>query len=135
MSVRTFVLSVAATTVIAPFALIGPAAAVEGDPVKGEEVYAQCIGCHDFKENKVGPKHCGVVGRAAASVPDYNYSSAMQESEITWTEEELHEFLKSPFTYVSGTMMGFVGLYDEQERADVIAYIQKVSEDPAVCGE
>ncbi len=135
MSVRSQIYAFTAVLAFAVGPLATPAVAVEGDADRGEELYAVCAGCHDLKENKIGPKHCGVVDRPAASVPDFTYSSAMEESGIVWTDEELHAFLTSPFTYVSGTMMGFVGMYDEQERADVIAYMRKFSADPELCGE
>src|SRR4051812_16164470 len=56
------------------------AEALAGDPVKGKEIYVECAGCHDLKENRIGPRHCGVVGRKAASLPDFpGYSQAMKE--------------------------------------------------------
>lgn len=107
--------------------------APKGDAAKGKELYAQCAGCHSLTENSVGPKHCGVVGRMAGSVPDYAYSEAMKQSGLTWDAKTLDEFLTAPISYVNGTKMGFAGLSDPTQRADVIAYLQQASGDASVC--
>jgi len=105
----------------------------KGDPVHGKELYQQCAGCHELQKNSVGPHHCGLIGRAAGSVPDYDYSEAMKASGITWTPEKLDEFLTSPIAYVNGTKMGFAGFADAKDRADVISYLAQANNDPAVC--
>jgi cytochrome c len=106
---------------------------LKGDATKGEALYAQCAGCHKLQENFTGPKHCGVVGRAAGTVPDFAYSEAMKGSGLTWDAKTLDEFLTSPISYVPGTMMGFAGFQNAQDRADVIAYLQRAGSDPATC--
>lgn len=107
--------------------------AVKGDAARGEELYAQCADCHKLQVNSVGPMHCGLIGRAAGSVPDFNYSEAMKSSELVWDAKTLDEFLTSPISYVVGTNMGFVGLANPADRADVVAYLQRVASDPAIC--
>ncbi len=72
--------------------------------------------CHKLTENFVGPHHCGLIGRTAGSVPDFEYSEAMKASGITWTPKTLDEFLTSPIAYVSGTKMGFAG-FESRERS------------------
>jgi cytochrome c len=119
----------AATALLAACSGGGP----KGDAARGEALYAQCAGCHKLQENFTGPKHCGVVGRKAGSVPDFAYSEAMKTSGLTWDAKTLDEFLTSPISYVPGTMMGFAGLPDPQERADVIAYLQSASGNAATC--
>jgi cytochrome c len=110
-------------------------AAAKGDPARGEEIYAECSGCHDLKENRIGPKHCGVVGRKAASVADYpSYSEPMRDSEIVWDVTKLDEFLQAPLSYVPGTAMGYAGLYEEKDRADLIAYLAQATADSKLCG-
>ncbi|HWK50913.1 MAG TPA: c-type cytochrome [Steroidobacter sp.] len=108
-------------------------AAVTGDPVRGEELYQQCAACHQLQANAAGPMHCRLFGRAAGTVPDFEYSQAMRESGLVWNAETLDEFLTSPFTYVSGTKMGFAGFSESADRADVIAYLQRANNDPATC--
>lgn len=111
-----------------------PRVTVTGDPRRGDELYAeQCKGCHELHETLVGPKHCGVFRRRAGSVPDYAYSDVMKQSGIIWDATHLDDFLKSPFTYLNGTNMGYAGLDDEKDRADLIAYLREAL-DPNVCG-
>jgi cytochrome c len=107
--------------------------AVKGDPVHGKELYEECAGCHELQTNKVGPMHCGLFGRPAGTVPGFVYSEAMRTSGIVWDAQKLDEFLTSPIDYVNGTLMGFVGFFDPTDRADVIAYLYQVNNDPAVC--
>ncbi|HEX6144692.1 MAG TPA: cytochrome c family protein [Geminicoccaceae bacterium] len=109
--------------------LLGAGAAqAEGDAEAGEKVFNKCKACHNAEEakNKIGPHLVGVVGREAGSVEDYRYSSAMEESGITWDEETLSAYLADPRGYVKGTKMAFAGLKKEEEVADVIAYLQSV---------
>jgi cytochrome c len=105
----------------------------QGDPILGKQVYAQCAGCHQLQQNAGGPMHCGVVGRAAGSVANYQYSEAMKDSGLVWDEKTLDEFLVAPIAFVHGTKMGFAGLGDATDRANVIAYLRDVGRDPAVC--
>jgi cytochrome c len=111
----------------------GETAAVTGNATHGKELYAQCQACHKLTENFVGPHHCGLLGRAAGSVPDFEYSEAMKASGITWTPKTLDEFLTSPIAYVSGTKMGFAGFDVASDRADVIAWLVQANADPATC--
>ncbi len=108
-------------------------AAVRGNAAHGKELYTQCQACHKLAENFVGPHHCGVIGRAAGSVPDFEYSEAMKAAGVTWTPKTLDEFLTSPIAYVSGTKMGFAGFDSASDRADVIAWLVQANADPAVC--
>jgi cytochrome c len=95
---------------------------LHGDPVHGKTVYQACTGCHTLDENDVGPKHRGVVGRVAGSVPDYPYSSALKNSHLVWTEANLDRWLSNPQALVPGAKM-FFSLSDPKDRADVIAYL------------
>lgn len=124
-------LGFAAALFVAP---VSAFAAAKGDPAAGKVMYTECEGCHSLKENKVGPRHCGVVGRKAGSVADYpNYSHEMKDSGLTWDVKTLSEFLAEPFSYVSGTRMGYIGISDEQSRLDLIAYLEEQSKDPNIC--
>lgn len=98
------------------------------DPVAGEKIYQRCMACHSFTENRTGPKHCGLFGRKAGSVSGFNYSDAMRNSGITWNDESLDAFLKSPLKNIPGTIMGYAGVKDNQERLDLIAYLKKASQ-------
>ena len=95
-----------------------------GDPVHGEQVYHRCQGCHSIDRNRIGPMHKGLFGRKAGSVPDFDYSDAMKNSGIVWTEVTLDQFLQGPRKMVPGTKMTFVGIPKPQDRADLIAYLE-----------
>ena len=107
-------------------ALAGPASAVglTGDPARGEQLYEACTDCHSLDKNDVGPRHRGVFGRKAGSLPDYNYSDALKSSNIIWNEETLDKWLTDPQAFVPGVRM-FFHLDNAQDRADVIAYLKE----------
>jgi len=100
-------------------------AAGPGDAVRGQAVYERCLACHAIAYDRTGPRHCGLFGRRAGSVPGFAYSDAMKRSGIVWNEQTLDMFLKSPMTAVPGTSMGYAGIADPQERADLIAYLKQ----------
>jgi len=108
---------------------IGPCAAAgtAGDPGRGEQIYHRCQGCHSIDRNRVGPMHKGLFGRKAGSVPGFDYSQAMKESGIVWSEQTLDLFLQGPRKMVPGTKMTFAGVPDAQERADLIAYLKEAT--------
>jgi cytochrome c len=114
--------------------LILVAALTAGDPAAGEAVYSRCLACHSLEVNRTGPKHCGVVGRRAGSVPGFDYSPAMKRSKLTWNERTLERFLADPLKTVPGTAMTYAGVPDAKERADLIAYLKQEST-AARCGK
>ncbi|HKX08753.1 MAG TPA: cytochrome c family protein [Stellaceae bacterium] len=113
---------------LAVTALIVPAAhAVTGDPVRGAQIYQRCQLCHSIEHDLVGPRHIGLFGRKAGSIAGYPYSTAMKISGIVWSEDTLNKFLSGPQAFVPGTRMTFTGLPNEQDRADVIAYLKEAT--------
>ena len=99
----------------------------------GGEIYQRCVACHALAQNRVGPRHCGLFGRKAGTVPNYPYSGAMKKHGVTWNEETLDRFIENPLKTVPGTKMGYAGVKDPQERADLIAYLKQASSDPKTC--
>jgi len=93
-----------------------------GDAARGQGLYQACSGCHSIDENDVGPRHRGVLGRRAGSLPDYAYSKALRDSQIVWDAPTLDRWLTGPQALVPGTKM-FFSLPDAQMRADIIAYL------------
>jgi cytochrome c len=96
------------------------------DAKKGEELYGRCLACHALEQDRVGPRHCGLVGRQAGSVKDFEYSPAMKRSGLVWTEKNLDRFLANPTKAVPGTTMTYAGIPDPRERADLIAYLRTI---------
>ena len=95
------------------------------DPAHGEQVYVRCIACHALASDRVGPRHCGLLGRRAGSVPGFNYSPAMKKSKLTWDEKTLDRFLAKPMKVVPGTAMTYDGVPDPKDRTDLIAYLRE----------
>ena len=102
----------------------------------GEGIVVRCQGCHDLTEantNRVGPGLYEVVGRPIAAHEGFSYSQALMElaaADGEWSYDELDHFLESPSGFAPGTTMGFAGLPNPQERADLIAYLRELSADP-----
>jgi cytochrome c len=99
------------------------AARAAGDAGRGEALYEGCQDCHSLDKNEVGPRHRGVYGRKAGSLPDYSYSDALKNSNIVWDENTLGQWLADPQKFLPGTKM-FYHLDNEQDRADVIEFLK-----------
>lgn len=108
-----------------------PGALAAPDAQRGEAVYARCLACHALTFDRVGPRHCGLLGRRAGSVPGFGYSPAMKQARIVWNEPSLERFLAAPTKVIPGTTMTYDGVPDRQERADLIAYLRQVDRTPA----
>jgi cytochrome c len=107
------------------------ALAAGGDSKAGETIYSRCGACHALEYDRTGPRNCGLLGRRAGSVPGFEYSEAMRRSRIVWSEATLDRFLADPLGAVPGTTMGYAGVRDRKERADLIAYLAKASRSPS----
>lgn len=105
--------------------LVPVVARADGDPAAGKTAFNKCAICHSIKEgeNKIGPSLYGVVGRPSHSEPGYAYSEAMKKYDVTWDADALNAYLVDPRKVVPGTKMIFLGLKDETERNNVIAYL------------
>ncbi len=120
-----------AATALGAAAMAGGAAAAAPDVVRGEQVYVRCMACHALAYDRVGPRHCGLLGRRAGSVPGFAYSPAMKSAKLVWDEKTLDLFLKSPTKLVPGTFMTYDGVSKPQERQDLIAYLKKAGQSDA----
>ena len=104
-----------------------------GDISHGEKVFKKCSACHLINkggENKIGPGLYGIIGRKVASKQDYKYSKALVEYKKNWSFEELNGFLIKPQKWIKGTKMAYAGLRKEKDRASVILYLNKYSDNP-----
>jgi cytochrome c len=101
-----------------------------GDPARGAKIYERCGACHSIDRDRTGPRHAGLFGRRAGSVPGFPYSPAMKKAGangLVWNETTLDQFLKAPTKFVHGTRMGYAGIPDDQERADLIAFLKQAT--------
>jgi cytochrome c len=108
------------------------AAQSAGDPKRGEEIYSRCLACHALESDRVGPHHCGVIGRRAGSVAGFDYSPAMKRAKLVWDAKSLDRFIADPARTVPGTTMTYAGVKDAKERADLIAWLAAAAHSP-VC--
>lgn len=100
---------------------------------KGQTAAKQCAACHTFEKggpNRVGPNLYGIVGEKRGEGRGFNFSAAMKSKGGNWTYDELNKFLANPRGYVPGTNMTFAGLSRAGQRADVIAYLRTLSDNP-----
>ena len=100
---------------------------------EGAKIFKKCAACHSITEggaNKIGPALWGVLGRPAGSVLGYKYSKAMAAHGKNWALEEMNGFLTKPKDWLKGTKMTFTGLKNEKDRAAVILYMNKNTDNP-----
>jgi cytochrome c len=101
---------------------------------RGQTSAQKCAGCHTFDKggrNLVGPNLWGVIGRKKASEGGFNYSAALKAMPGEWTISDLNAFIASPKGMVPGTAMTFDGVPRAPERADLIAYLNSLADNPA----
>ena len=99
----------------------------------GEKVFKKCSACHSIQAgggNNIGPALYNVVGRKIGAIEDYKYSKALMNYEKSWSFEELNGFLIKPQKWIKGTKMAYAGLRKEKDRASVILYLNKYSDNP-----
>jgi len=101
---------------------------------KGQAAAKVCTTCHTFEKNganRVGPNLFGIVGdHRGEGRNGFNFSAAMKAKGGTWTYEDLNQFLTNPKGFIPGTAMGFAGIQKDSQRADVIAYLRTLSDNP-----
>ena len=101
---------------------------------KGANAAKKCAACHTFgkgEPNRVGPNLYGVVGRPKGTEGGFDYSAALKSKGGNWTVEDLDKFLTNPKSFAPGTKMSFAGVPRGSERADLIAYMNSKSDNPA----
>ncbi len=108
-----------------------------GDPERGAAVFGQCKTCHqigDGAKNRIGPQLNGVFDRKAGAVDGFRYSKSLKRAAadgLVWSAKTLDAYIENPKALVSKTRMNFRGMKDPQERADLLAYLRRFSDDPA----
>ena len=115
-------------------ALVGLAAAVTAPAAQAQNAAAgaatfkqQCQMCHVNTAGAKGfaaPNLWGVVGRKAASEAGYSYSDGLQKAGWTWDPKRLDEWIKNPRAMVPDTKMTFLGVKNDKDRADIVAFLK-----------
>jgi cytochrome c len=99
----------------------------------GKKVANQCKVCHTLGKGepaRIGPNLYGIIGEKIAARAGFQFSAALQKLSGDWSFDELNKWLNGPQQLAPGTKMTFVGIKDEQQRADVIAYLNSLSDAP-----
>lgn len=129
----------AAGEAAAPAAAAVPIAQLlaNADAKAGETAFKKCQSCHSGEKggpNKVGPDLWSIVDRPIAGHEGFSYSAGMKEfskgGAEHWTFDNLNHFLAAPKAFVKGTAMGFAGLKNDAERANLIAYLRTLADSP-----
>lgn len=129
----------------------GPAAPTEepiavrmatADATAGQAIEKRCAACHTIDNggaNKVGPNLWNILNRPIASHEGFAYSGAMKEfsqgGSVVWDYEHLDHFIMAPKGLVKGTAMAFAGLKNPEDRANLIAFLRTLSDNPAALPE
>ncbi len=98
------------------------------DADAGEAVFRKCVACHTINQggaNGLGPNLWASVGAPLGHVAGFAYSDALRGKGGTWTFEALNDWLRSPRQFAPGTKMTFAGLGNPEERANLIAYLNR----------
>jgi len=117
------------------------------DAAKGEQIFKQCMTCHRIgpdAKNLIGPVLTGVIGRQSGTAPGFAYSAlnkAAGENGLVWSNDLIMQYLPDPNAFLkkfltdkgkpdlaTGVTKMTFHLSDEQQRKDVIAYIDTFSE-------
>ncbi len=102
---------------------------VAADVEAGKKAFVKCQACHTVEKdvNRIGPSLYGIFGRKAGTLVSYpNYSEQMKASGVVWDEEAIGTLVKNPRTFIPKTKMLFVGLKDDAEIANLLAYLKSV---------
>jgi cytochrome c len=101
------------------------------DADRGAKVFVQCAACHSIDKDgevRVGPNLWGVYGQKAGRSEDFAYSRQLKAAGLTWDDETLDKWLTAPTKFVPGSLMGFPGLADPEDRKAVIVFLKRHSD-------
>ena len=99
----------------------------------GLKLSKKCTACHSLKSggaNGVGPTLWNIVNAPKAKIDGYSYSKALSSMGGNWTIQDLNLWLKSPKKYAPGNKMSFAGLRKTKDRANMIAFLNSISDEP-----
>jgi len=95
-------------------------------PLPKPASFAMCGVCHKVaagEKSTIGPNLWGVNGRKAGTLPGFIYSNPMKAANISWTRDEMLEFIAAPAKKVPGTKMAYAGQKDPKQAALIVDYV------------
>ena len=104
-----------------------PAPYNTGDPENGKRKFGQCRSCHSITQggpNMTGPNLWGVYDRKTGVEAGYSYSDSLKAAGWTWDAAHLDAWIKSPRTVLPDTKMTFLGVKNDKDRIDLVAYLR-----------
>ena len=113
--------------------MIIEAALAGGDAAAGEKVFKKCKACHmigDGAKTRTGPPLNDMIGAEMGVFEGFKYSKgmvALSEENLVWTIENLNALFLKPRDFIAKTKMSFAGLKNEEDRANLIAYLATFS--------
>jgi cytochrome c len=105
----------------------------KADPAKGADVFKKCGACHNADKggaNQLGPNLWGVLGEPIGQGKGFAFSPALSGKGGSWNWDLLSQWLTSPKAFAPGTKMTFAGIGNPQDRANVMAFLNKQSDSP-----
>jgi cytochrome c len=108
------------------------AATADGDAEQGKQVFRKCAACHSIEKgvHRTGPSLANIWGQKAGTVEGFRrYSKALKGSDAVWNEKTLDQWLANPRALIPGNRMIIRGMEDGAERANLIAFLRRISEE------
>ena len=104
--------------------------AQQGNPNAGQRVFGTCAACHSLEPNRnmTGPSLAELWERKAGTLSSFRrYSEALKSSGVVWNDKTLNEWIEDPQHLVPGNTMTFQGLKNNQQRADLLAFLKQAT--------
>lgn len=100
----------------------------------GEKAAKKCTACHTLAKGepaRIGPNLWNIVNGPHGHMEGFAYSNPMKAlHDEKWTYEALDKFLFKPAAAIPGTKMSFAGVPKTEERAEIIAYLRSLNDNP-----
>ncbi len=105
----------------------------QADVTKGQAVFNKCVACHTIDKgapNQLGPNLWGMLGEPIGKGHGFAFSEALASKGGTWTWTTMSDWLANPKVFAPGTKMTFAGISNDQDRGNVIAFLNSKSDSP-----